>query len=124
MPVLAPDQLVLELHETNCRLRYWLDSLVTGSNCSPACLRAPTPEQMSGLLSELLRVGEWLRARRETSTAELEQELLLYRQQVERLRDLLPGMRGVLLAERARLEQERERVKMAAEWARMSHQTL
>jgi predicted nucleic acid-binding Zn-ribbon protein len=76
------------------------------------------------LLSELLRAGEWLRARPEHRDAELEHELSEYRKQVERLRSLLPFIHRALLRERARLEQERERVQAAAEWARGSRQTL
>ena len=37
---------------------------------------------------------------------------------MERLRALLPSLQAALLKERARLEQQRERVQSAAEWAR------
>jgi hypothetical protein len=124
MRVFDPGQFTQELHETNRRLKFWLDSLPASSAFTDAVLPVPTPQQMSGLLSELLRAGEWLRARPEHPDAELEHELSEYRAQVERLRSLLPFIHRALLSERARLEQERERVSAAAEWAYGSRQTL
>ena len=44
---------------------------------------------MSGLLSELLQAGEWLRSRPTQSDAGLEPEVAEYRKQVVRLRELL-----------------------------------
>lgn len=119
----VPGQLAAELREVNHRVRWWLDSL------APSCdrysvARVPTPEQMSGLLSELLRAGECLRNRPRETDSELEEEVAEYRAQVERLRDLLPMMQRALLTERARLEQERERITAAQHWARASQQTL
>jgi hypothetical protein len=118
---LAQNQLVDNLRETNHRLRFWLESLVPGQE-RPAIA---TSQQMAGLLSELLRAGEWLRAGlpQERDT-DLEAELATYRQNVERLRELLPSMQRVLLGEKARLEGERTRVESAAEWVRGSRQTL
>jgi hypothetical protein len=124
MPVFVPGQLTLELQESNRRLKFWLESLAPSSESSDAAVPLPMPEQISGLLSELLRAGEWLRARPEHRDAELEHELSEYRKQVERLRGLLPLMHRALLSERACLERERERVQAAAEWARGSRQTL
>ena len=124
MPVFVPGQLTQDLQETNRRFKFWLDSLAASSEASDAVLPVPMPEQMSGLLSELLRAGEWLRSRPEHRDAELEHELSKYRKQVERLRSLLPFMHRALLSERARLEQERERFNAAAQWARGSRQTL
>jgi len=49
--------LLLNLRETNRRLSFWLDSMV-----APREQPAASPEQMAGLLSELLRAGTWLRA--------------------------------------------------------------
>jgi hypothetical protein len=118
---LAQNQLAQNLHETNHRLRFWLDSLVP-EQAPPG---AATPQQMAGLLSELLRAGEWLRAGlpREKGP-ELETELGNYRRNVERLRELLPFIQALLLREKARLEAERARVECAAEWARGSRSTL
>ncbi|HZQ95166.1 MAG TPA: hypothetical protein VFA67_09165, partial [Candidatus Sulfotelmatobacter sp.] len=111
------------LQETTRRLKERLDSLAPGSESSSAA-PMPMPEQMSGLLSELMRAGEWLRRAADYRDDEVEHELSEYRRQVERLRALLPLMQRALLNERARLERERERVHAAAEWARGSQQTL
>jgi len=79
---------------------------------------------MAGLLSELMRAGEWLRALPAERDAELAEELTAYRSNVERVRELLPSIHSTLLQARARLEQERTRVEAAAEWTRRSLQTL
>ncbi len=120
MPVLAPDLLAQNLHETNSRLGLLLDSLMP-DHAQP---RAATPHQMAGLLSELMRAGEWLRGIPPQKDPAVEMELSEYRKNVERLRELLPSIQGALLRERARLEQERLRVKSASAWARSSRQTL
>lgn len=127
MPSL-PD-LALNFHETNARLAGLLDSLLLDRmphnpaplNASP---RAASAQQMATLLSELMRAGQWLRSLPREKDAALERELSEYRQQVERLRVLLPAIHQTLLGERARLEQERARVVSAAEWAQRSRQTL
>ncbi|MFZ0954991.1 MAG: hypothetical protein WAN60_01510 [Candidatus Sulfotelmatobacter sp.] len=120
---LAQDQLAQNLQGTNRRLRFWLESLFPGRE-SPS---AATPQQMAGLLSELLRAGEWLRRglpQEQERDAELQSELGHYRRNVLRLRELLPSIQKVLLHEKARLEAERARVECAAEWARGSRRTL
>jgi hypothetical protein len=124
MPALTSDQLTHDLHETNRRLSVLLNSLPAPTDHAEDQSRAATPQQMSGLLSELMRAGEWLRAMPKESGAALEQEISEYRRQVERLRERLPLIHGELLRERARLELERERVRSASEWARLSRQTL
>jgi hypothetical protein len=113
-----------ELHETNRRLCFWLDSLSDDATESVRPPRAATPQQMAGLLSELMRAGENLRALPAERDPRLERELSAYRENVERLRALLPSIHTTLLQERARLEQERTRVGSAVEWARRSRQTL
>lgn len=114
--------LVSDFRETNRRLRFWLDQLLASS--TEPTSRTATPAQMTGLLAELMRAGERLRALPAGRDAALEPELALYRQHVERLRDLLPTIHATLLEERARLEQERQRLASAAEWAERSRQTL
>lgn len=114
--------LLLNLRETNRRLSFWLDGML-----APREQPVATPEQMAGLLSELLRAGTWLRAEPLPAVgvdADLNLELERYRGNVERLRDLLPSIQSQLLAERARLEAQRARVQSAAEWARASRQAL
>jgi hypothetical protein len=116
----GPDR---SLRGSTHRLSRWLDSLETPSTPGKRT-HAATPEQMSGLLSELLQAGEWLRSRPRQTDAGLEPEVAEYRKQVVRLRELLPSIHAALLEERARLEQERKRVRSAGEWARVSRQTL
>jgi hypothetical protein len=112
-----------KLCDTNHRLRFWLDSMVSG----PGQPAITTPEHLAALLSELLRAGTGLRAEplpAKGQDPELDAELENYRTHVEQLRELLPGIHSQLLAERARLEAQRTRVQSAAEWARASRQTL
>ena len=114
----------INLHEINGRLRVVLDSLTSDPahpNLSP---RAATPQQMSGLLSELMRAGQWLRTLPSHRGPALEQELITYRKNTEHLRAVLPSIHNTLLRERARLEQERARVQSATAWATGSRQTL
>jgi ABC-type transporter Mla subunit MlaD len=119
MPVPVPD-LAQNLHETNSRLAHWLDTLTPDSRPLPPA----SPQQMASLFSELLRAGECLRALPPDRRPALQQELDDYRKHVERLRMLLPSIQQALLLEKARLEQERTRIRVAAEWARRSRQTL
>lgn len=119
MSVLAPDILAESLQETNARLGSLLDSLIPDG----AQPRAATPQQMAGLLSELMRAGQWLQGLPPQRDPGVEVELARYRRNVERLRALLPSIHSTLLRDRARLEQERARVESAAAWARRSRQT-
>lgn len=112
------------LREITHRLRYLLDSLPPLSDAHSFPGRIVTPQQMSALLSELTRAGAGLRSVPEPKGIGFAEELSEYRQEVERLRALLPSLQAALLKERARLEQQRERVQSAAEWARTSSQTL
>lgn len=118
-------QLSLSLHlrATNARLGPFLDSLIPG----PGQSASATPERMSALLSELLHVGAALRAQplpAKGSDVELDRELDRYRSHVERLRDLMPALHHYLLAERSRLEDQRNRVHSVSEWAEASRRTL
>jgi|ERR1700682_2151964 hypothetical protein len=117
----TPILLTQNLHQTNDRLRFWLDSLAP-EHAQPA---PATPEQMAGFLSELLRAGEWLRSGLpQGKNPDLQTELCEYRMNVERLRELLPSIHRQLLSERSRLEAARAQVESAGEWARVSRQTL
>lgn len=124
MPLQGPTELAENLHEINGRLRAVLDSLSCNATHPTLSPRAATPQQMAGLLSELMRAGQWLRALPSDRGPALEQELNSYRTNVERLRTVLPSIHTMLLRERSRLEQERARVHMAAAWATGSRQTL
>jgi hypothetical protein len=124
MSCLAPDPIAENFHQSNTRLDAALSSLNSGN--TPECrqVRAATPHQMASLLSELMRVGEWLRSLPDHHGPELAQELGIYRKNVERLHELMPFIHSALLQERAHLEQERGRVEAAGEWAHRSRQTL
>lgn len=120
MPSIPADQFAQNLQQTNLRLRVWLERL----NTDPANLAA-SPELISSLLSELLQVGECLRASpHEQRSPALQSELAEYRRNLERLRGWMPAIHSHLLEERARLEAERSRVSAAEQWAHGSRQTL
>ena len=112
-----------DLHETNLRLTSCLDLVVTGQNQR----RVITQEEISSLLSELMRAGAELHSRPIPAAGDdagFDSELRQYCLQVERLRDLLPAIHAGLLVERARIEAQQSRMLSAAEWARASQQTL
>ena len=124
MLLLGPTELAETLHEINFRLRILLNSVAPDPDHPNTQPRAATPQQMAGLLSELMRAGQWLRALPTDQGPALEQELGEYRKNVEHLHTALPSIHNTLLRERARLEQERARVASAAAWAGASRQTL
>lgn len=124
MPTLVFEDLTESLHETNGRLSSYLNALAGLNAGSLSDPRPASPQQMAGLLSELMRIGPCLRALPSRRDAGLERELADYRKNVERLRELLPSIHGALLRERARLEQERSQVELAVKWAHGSSQTL
>jgi hypothetical protein len=111
------------LRDTNCLLGPWLDHLASQAGERIVA----TPENLTAVLSELLRAGAALRAEplpAQGDDPDLDGELGRYRSHVERLRELLPSIHSHLLAERARLEVQRARIRSATEWARASRQTL
>jgi len=111
------------LRETNQRMGAWFDAMVAKSVRVPLA----TPEQMAAIISELLGTGARLRAEplpTAVDDPELHIQVERYRLHLERLLDFLPSLQRQLLAERARLENERVRVRAAAEWARASRQIL
>ena len=123
MPLFSYD-LAHDLHAINCRLRFWLDSLVPVSASAAGQPQTATPEQMNGLLSQLMQAGAYLRSMPLDRDVALEEEITEYRNQVERLRALLPSIHETLLREKARLEEARSRLALAGHWARLSGQTL
>src|SRR5258708_8529038 len=102
MFLLVPSPVPQALHETNARLRFWLDGLIT-DHARPG---GATPEQMTGLLSELMRAGEWLRTVPRDRDSDLPHELSEYRRNVERLHQFFPPIHASLLRELAHLETE------------------
>jgi len=102
------------LRDANHRLDLLLTTLRPAHDSCPV-----SAEQMAAALAEVLRVGEWLRAGLANQTdGGMPEELQRYRQHLEQLRQLLPGVHAQLLTERSRLEAERAHLESAAAWAR------
>jgi len=94
-----------------------LGQLVEMLSANDGCIRI-TPEHLSILLSELLRVGERVQSGDIPETdPELSVALHQYRKLLEQVRDLLPSLQACLLTERARLEAERSHLEAAHAWA-------
>ncbi len=119
-----PNQTAQELYEINARLERWLAALSPPCTNTGARLRTATPEQLNGLLSDLVQVGGRLRQLLSEPDTRIEHELTKYRANMIRLRDLLPAIRRTLLEERSRLETEQERGRSVAQWALRSRQTF
>jgi hypothetical protein len=117
---LTAEQLTQNLRQANASLWRRLETLAPAAHPGPI-----SPSQMNALLSELMRIGQCLRAGLpKAPDSELNAEIVEYRRNVERLRDLLPFIHTQLVRERARLEAERARLESAENWARSSGQTL
>ncbi len=84
------------------------------------------PEDLSGLLKELLRAGNCWRsvAPDAAPDADLDNAIADYRSIVERIAEILPRIHGRLLTEKARLEIARAHVTAASAWAKASQNTL
>ena len=80
------------------------------------------PQDFVVVLDQLLRAASSRNSLE--SSAELEQELLDYRGNLEQLQRLLPDLHGRLLAERARLESARSQLAAAAVWAEVRKTAL
>ncbi|HEY1271073.1 MAG TPA: hypothetical protein VGF08_03780 [Terriglobales bacterium] len=91
---------------------------------APDAAQAVIPDDLEELLTELLRMNQWLseegaKARLHAWGTGIEEYLDL----LERLRQLLPALHAGLLTERARLEAERTHLESASSWADSSRQT-
>jgi len=87
--------------------------------------RAATPAQISSLLSGMLAARAALQSQPlPADDCELQAAFEQYRRQLQRLSDLLPAIHRALLAEHARIEAQRSRLRSAAAWAGASRQTL
>ena len=116
------EDLAEQLRASALQLSGYLAALFPEGSETPG--RAATPQQMSGLLGELIRTGQRLRDAADLEDPAMAVALATYRQQVERLRDRLPAIRQALVEERSRIERERARLHSASQWARSSQQTL
>jgi hypothetical protein len=102
------------IEDANRKLDRMLDTLRPAQASPPM-----TAQHMADVLAEVLRVGEWLRPDlAPPAEGRVAEELGRYRQRLEQLRDLLPGVHAQLLIQRSRLEAERTHLEAAASWAR------
>lgn len=109
------------LRIANANLRARLARLSPESNAS-----LPGPADFSDLLEDLLQAGGYLRGIPAGSHPDmpLAQAISEYRNTVEQLARLLPGIHGRLLNEKARMEVARAHLSAAAAWAQASPSTL
>ena len=97
-----------------------LDSLLASLHPAPASFSL-TAEQMVAILSEVMVVGEWLRAGfARDAEPPLQEQLDRYRLHLEHLRQVLPGIYTQLLTARSRIQDERAHLERAAAWAQSS----
>lgn len=84
---------------------------------------AISADQMSSVLAEIVRVGEWTGAGlANNADSRLAAELNRYRALLEQVRQALPALHTRLLTERSRLETERAHLDATAAWARSASQ--
>ena len=81
-----------------------------------------TPQDFTAILNQLLRAGSL--GDHFESSVEVEKELLEYRGNLEKLKQLLPDLQGRLLAEKARLENALSQLASAEVWAQASKTTF
>lgn len=101
-----------------------------------ACLQALFPECRSGIealepYEDIAKLFCVLKHAQEVSLPAIQQagengrrEVAEFRNHLERLHELLPSLHVRLLHEQDRLEQENARLNAAAEWNKISRQTL
>lgn len=116
----SPEVLSRNLRQTSDRLRALLDTF------TPAAEPAWASQQITHLLAELRIAGGYLREGipQAGNSPDLTTEIASYWSHLERLRDVLPLIRCQLLAERARLAAQQEKVEATANWAQASKQSL
>ncbi len=117
----SEDQILKDIQTCTNAIRQVLAQLLPRS--PENAVNVASPQQMSDLLAGLMRAGQCLRALPLQRGRDLEEEICAYRIEVNRLHSFLPAIQASLLAERARLEHDRERLNGAAAWAEASSQT-
>lgn len=117
----AKEEISKDLRRATCRIQEIIRALLPQGMGIPCAVASP--QQMSDLLSELMRAGQRLRTM-PAGDPELQHEVWCYRKEVEHLQSVLPSIQSTLSAERDRLQQRRERVNAAAAWAQASRETL
>jgi hypothetical protein len=84
-----------------------------------------TAELLTEPLEELGRTAEWVRSAPQSSTdTDLAREISECRHNLTELSQVLPSLRGRLLAEKSRLEAVRKHVAAATAWAHASKRSL
>lgn len=132
---IMPSDALETLRQVNGNLRSALSHLrPERKHCS-----AIKPQDLSGILSHLLRAAECLRRLPPPSPANspansedalafgkdaLQKEALEYRSNLQNLKHFLPDVHGRLLAERSRLETARTHLAAATAWAKARQKTL
>lgn len=102
-----------EIEQVNDRLDALLESL-----CDSPVSFSLSADQMAAILGEVMRVGDWLRAGlARNADPVLTGQLNRYRGHLEHLRAALPGIYTRLLAERSRIQADRNHLEAAAAWA-------
>jgi len=99
------------MQETNRKLKH-LCELIREQESGPLHITAP---DLANLSSELKSV-EQLRARANSSDGSLHPVFIEYRNHLENLRDILPGLQARYITERARLECDRAHQHAASGW--------
>ena len=121
-PMSMPAEAIETLRQVNDRLQSTLVRLhPERSLCSTI-----TPEDFSAIIREISRARECLQQLSpDTDTAvPVEKELLEYRDNLEKLKQLLPDLHGRLLTEKLRLETVNNNLAAAAAWAQANEKTL
>jgi hypothetical protein len=84
------------------------------------------PEDLSAIASEILRARDCLRRLSPHSEAdvELHKQAFEYRDNLEKLKQLLPDLHRRLLGEKLRLQTADDHLAAIADWARANQKTL
>lgn len=103
-----------------------LRAVLSGWESEPAESGAVTPQVFTGLLAELQRAAKLLRGIPPNAAPDpqLEEEIVDYRRNVQRLEKTLPAIQERLLTEKARLESARAHLAAAAAWVDARKKTL
>lgn len=116
------EEISRDLRQASVRIRGILSELAPRE--PKAAWHIATPRQISDLLAELRKAAKCLKTLPAHGDAGVNIEACAYRQQVEHLYRVLPGIHSALVEERARLRQRRKRVDAAAAWAEASRETI
>ena len=110
-----PPSLIETLRTANYQLRAELSHLDAGSS--------PIAPNLPGLLAQISQTSEALRGASPSVLADpqLQQELSHYRNQLEQLRQVLPGFHVRLQVEKARLRAALDHLHSVSAWARSNH---